>query len=123
MHKVYSIESQPQRRKVWIKLVDSWYASDLTAKEFSEREQIKYTDLKRWSYRLGKKIKLSTAVTKSSSLQPPFIPITISPSLPSSSASSYLELKIANHYSIRFCNDTDDSLFIRLIHLLKGIDQ
>jgi len=41
-------------REIWIKRVDRWRSSDLTAKEFAAEIGVKYQTLQHWKYRLNK---------------------------------------------------------------------
>jgi len=119
MHEVYRIKLQAQRRAIWIGLVDGWRSSDLTAKAYSDREQIKYEDLKRWHYRLSKQRKTEKSSAEKPAVQPPqFIPLSIAPLTPSVLPQSYIDLIIDNRYQIRYRMDTDETLLLQLIKLL-----
>ena len=99
MHGVYQIKSRAKCREIWIALVETWRSSGLTAQQFSTREKIKYADLKRWHYRLGRKNNIKP---KPAPLSPSvqFIPLSTS-LIPVPQNNHYIDVIINHDYRLR----------------------
>src|SRR5471030_2030979 len=125
MHKVYqSTLRQSERRKIWIKLIQGWRKSDLMAKVYCEKNQLKLSDLKRWDYRLkkiqSKEISLSPVITDQA--LPTFIPLQLSAPPSSSnifSTTASIDVHCGEYYRLRCYSDVSEALLMRILTVLR----
>ncbi len=122
MHKVYqSALRQSERRKIWIKLIQVWRKSNLTAKVYCDKNQLKLPDLKRWDYRLkkmrSKEISQSPAITDRA--LPTFIPLQLSAQPSSPSATAPIEVYCGERYRLRCYPDFDEASLVRVLTVLR----
>lgn len=121
MNEVYN-PSIPYTEKsaYWKKLIADWHKSNLTIKEFCQREKIKAADFRRWKYRFGKLQK--NVSLPCSTPTPGFAPLQLLSV--SSTAKDNLEQPIElviNHYRIRLSASFHEETLLRLMNLLGRI--
>jgi len=121
MHEVYD-PSIPRTEKPahWKKLIIAWRKSDLTIKEFCQREQVKAVDFRRWKHRFSK---LQKNVSIPCSTQTPgFAPLQLLPvSSPSKDNQEQSIELVINHYRIRIGTSFHEETLLRLMNLLGRI--
>lgn len=123
MHEVYKRSTQAERRAGWTQLNQAWRESGLTGKLFCEQAGIRLADLRRWSYRFSKdKVKQTkerASGPEKSTLG--FIPVQLHTSTSSTAQSNPIDLFIGTHYRLRFHQDFDEGLLLRLLSTLQRV--
>jgi hypothetical protein len=122
MHKVYqSALRQSERRKIWIKLIQVWRKSNLTAKVYCDKNQLKLPDLKRWDYRLKKMQSKETSRSPVITDQglPTFIPLQLSTQPSPPSATAPIEVYCGERYRLRCYPDFDEASLVRVLTVLR----
>ena len=94
------------KRAEWVRLVDQWRASGLTAGQFAEREGIREGTLRHWAWRFGNGDRGG----------PGFLEVVASGSV----GASDLEVVLRNELRIRVPTGFDEGTLQRLVAILES---
>jgi hypothetical protein len=98
----------------WRSRVDKLNASGMKLPEFCRREGLSQERLRYWKWYLARQDKVALVSTT-----PPFVPVTVAPSEPSSATASF-EVCLRSGHTIRIPAAFDEGSLLRLIAVLGG---
>lgn len=101
-----------EKQEYWSEIIEQWSASGMTQVEYCKKNDIKLKSFYTWKWQLDNKNK---SKAKAKAIPPKFVALALDEKVIDSSTITIT----VNGTDIHYRKDTNDTLFLRLIKLLK----
>lgn len=107
-------------REVWIKRVERWHDSGLSAKEFAEQAGVDSDRLRHWKWRLAKEgAEPKAAAVESAAVSPPLAFVEVTPTPPRDRDDEEIEILAPSGFRIRVPERFDAETLRRVLAVVR----